>query len=256
MLYYYIDMAAYEKPIGGNNIGFNSIDFSAINDSKLTILEGDEKFYKLGETGGSSWTGNKFTNGAGISIGTESGAVSQGSRALALGFESGKTNQSTYAVAIGKQSGKSAQSNYAVALGLKAGEFSQGDSATAIGELAGNLNMGAEAVSIGYKAGMENMGAKATAIGSYCCPYSMGANSLAIGNYINNSSSHPLKAGVIAINATGLNRNFGWSGDSQPVIPETTYIDPIRQDEVNASTKRKLYYNPTTFEVVYGQAQT
>jgi len=249
-------MAAYEKPNGGDIIGFNSVNFSAINDSKLTILEGDENFYKLGETGGSSWTGNKFTNGAGISVGTESGAVSQGSRALALGVESGKTNQAKYAIAIGKQSGKSTQSNYAVAVGLKAGEFSQGDSATAIGELAGNLNMGAEATAIGYKAGMENMGAKATAVGSFCCPYSMGANSLAIGNYINNSSSHPLKAGVIAINATGVNRNFGWDGDNVIVSANTIYIDPIRQDEVNASTKRKLYYNPTTFEVVYGQAQT
>ena len=249
-------MAAYEKPNGGDIIGFNSVNFSAINDSKLTILEGDENFYKIGEDGRSSWTGNKFTNGAGISVGTESGAVSQGSRALALGFESGKTNQAQYATAVGKLSGKSFQSNYATAVGLQAGEFSQGDSATAIGELAGNLNMGAEATAIGYKAGMENMGAKATAIGSFCCPYNMGANSLAIGNYINNSSSHPLKAGVIVMNSTGSNYNFGWNGNNQEIAANTTYINPIRQDTTNVSTKRKLYYNPTTYEVAYGQAQT
>ena len=116
--------------------------------------------------------------------------------------------------------------------------------------------MGIEATAVGYKAGMENMGSRATAIGSYCCPYSMGANSLAIGNYINNSPSHPFPSGNIAINATGENRNFGWDGNNPIVADETTYIDPVRQDTIDVSTKRKLYYNPTTFEVVYGRQHT
>lgn len=245
-------MAAYEKPNGSDVIGFNTINFSEPNDDKLTILEGDEKYFKIGDVVPTGWEGNKFTNATGISVGTESG-ISQGRRALALGVESGKTDQAIYATAIGAYSGKSDMGNYATAVGLRAGEFSMGNSATAIGELAGNLNMGIDAVSIGYKAGMENMSARATAIGSYCCPYSMGANSLAIGNYINNSINHPLKTGVIAINATGENRNFGWDGDSPSVEANTTYIDPVRQDTINVSTKRKLYYNPTTYELVYGR---
>lgn len=250
-------MATYEKPSGSNVIGFNTTNFSEVNDNKLTILEGDERYYKIGEAGAGGWTGNKFTNGAGISIGTDSGVVLQGSRALALGVESGKLNQSKYATACGAYSGKSSMSNYATAVGLKSGEFSMGDSATSIGELAGNLNMGLEATAVGYKCGMENMGAKATAFGNYCCPYNMGVGSLAIGNYINNDINTPLKAGVIAINATGSNRNFGWDGGGSPIVESnTTYIDPVRQDTINVSTKRKLYYNPTTFEVVYGRQHT
>jgi len=248
-------MAAYEKPNGTDVIGFNTTNFSEPNDDKLTILEGDQKYFKFGDVA-TGWTGNKFTNATGISVGTESGIEPQGRRALALGVESGKTEQSTYATAIGAYSGKSNMSNYATAVGLKAGEFSMGDSATAIGELAGNLNMGIEATAIGYKAGMENMGPRATAIGSFCCPYNMGANGLAIGNYINNSPSHPFPSGNIGINATGENRNFGWDGDSPIVLDETIYIDPIRQDIIDVSTKRKLYYNPTTFEVVYGRQHT
>lgn len=152
-----------------------------------------------------------------VRVGVNSGAVTQGPRAVAIGLNagnsgqqddsvaigsgSGQTNQGTDSVAIGRNAAFSAQGAKAVSVGFNAGQIGQGTSAVAVGDAAGAASQGTSAIAIGEDAGNTGQGTTAIAIGKSSGQTNQSNNAVAIGNFAGTSSQ--------GTDAIAIGRNTG-----------------------------------------------
>jgi hypothetical protein len=193
-----------------------------------------------------------------VSIGFESGSVSQGARAIAIGDGAGKTNQFANAISIGFAAGAVSQSSGAVALGDHAGSVSQGREAISIGKNAGLSNQVANAIAIGHsaaftsqsrdsiaigaRAGFLGQNTHALALGHEAGSGIQGTNSIAIGYRAADSDQHD---NTIVLNASGISLNTGGN--------DSFYVSPMR-NEINQTTNL-MTYNLTTKEMTTSSIQ-
>jgi hypothetical protein len=154
-------------------------------------------------------------------VGCRAGNFSQGGSTVAIGDYAGEQQQRG-GVAVGSQAGRYYQGDGAVAVGGLAGTGTQGNLAIAIGSETGRYAQGTGAIAIGYLADGGTQGVRAIAIGSSA----VGGNQA---------------AGSIVLNA---------SGSSIAATQTSTYIRPIRS-VTDVTGFKQLYFNPTTFELVY-----
>ena len=131
-----------------------------------------------------------------------------------------------------------------MAIGTNAGRNTQGQSSIAIGNSAGLTGQGNAAIAIGKEAGETNQGANAIAIGELAGSTGQGANAIAIGF---NAGQTGQTAGSIVINASGTAINGAAAG---------TYLRPIRISSTVGTAANLLFFNPTTFELIYGATST
>jgi hypothetical protein len=183
----------------------------------------------------------KDTAGDAVAFGSNAGAITQGSQAVAIGDSAGYNNQSAYAVAIGYGAGNVSQGQQAVAIGINAGISNQGIYGVAIGSSAGS-NQGSGGVAIGYDTGGAQ-GQDSVAIGTQAAKgntTSIGANSIAIGRKAGFESA---AASSIILNASGDNLSSATSG---------FFVNPVRYTASQDATYDGIvFYNSDTKEVRY-----
>ena len=122
-----------------------------------------------------------LTSVSAISIGEESGAISQGSRSVAIGNQAGQFSQKLNCVAIGYLAGQSNQNQDSVAIGAFCGESSQDQASVAIGVFAGECSQRAASISIGRFAGQNFQNNNSIAIGNETAVLYQNAYSIAVG---------------------------------------------------------------------------
>ena len=183
-----------------------------------------------------SGTGSIRLNTNNVTVGSDAGATSQGSFAVAAGRQAGGNTQGGYAVAVGYQAGYISQGSNAVAIGRQAGYLGgQGASAVAVGYAAAFTNQGDKAVAIGFGAGGTDQGLSAVSIGDLAGNLTQGNYAIAIGYGAGNTNQ---PANSIVINASGSTLDAGASG---------LYISPIRN--INGGTF--LTYDTINKEIGY-----
>jgi hypothetical protein len=180
-----------------------------------------------------------------VATGVGAGYFGQGSGAVAIGLNAGQTQQGTNAVAIGVNAGTNAQGSGSIAVGYQSGWNGQARNALAIGTQAGYLSQRTNAVAIGTYAGMNTQGSGAIAIGNQAGYHSQGAEAVAIGNF---AGYQDQPANSIVINASGSIWNTGFQN--------ACYIRPIRVSTAALNNANVLFYNPGTYELIYGAAST
>ena len=124
-----------------------------------------------------------LTNQFAISIGEESGAISQGIRSVAIGNQAGQINQQLNCVAIGYLAGQSNQVQDSVAVGAFCGKSNQGAQCIAMGVFAGEKEQGGQSISIGRFAGQNSQNNNSIAFGNEAAVLYQNAYSIAIGNH-------------------------------------------------------------------------
>ena len=149
-----------------NKVFDNSNTISQLND--FTVRIGAE----AGFTGQNSLT---------IAIGKASGALGQGTGAIAIGLHAGNSNQGSMALAIGTAAGVYNQRSAAISIGLYAGHSNQGSIALGFGTGAGAFNQKSAAIAIGLYAGNSEQASSALAIGSGAGAFNQGTAAIAIG---------------------------------------------------------------------------
>lgn len=105
-------------------------NYSAISGTGVGSSYSDYVFYN-------NTAGQFQIGGSELHLGSNAGAVSQKSFAVALGAAAGQTAQGTNSVAVGYRAGQNTQLAQAVAVGYQAGQTNQGQNCVAIGALAG-----------------------------------------------------------------------------------------------------------------------
>jgi len=173
-----------------------------------------------------------------ISVGTESGRVSQGVGSVAIGVSSGQI-QDGDAVAIGAHAGKHIQSTDAVAIGGEAGQNSQQPNTVAIGWSAGHSLQGSGSVAIGPGAGVTNQKSYSIALGWGAGKDLHSTRSIAIGA---GAETLPDTSGTIVISATGK-KNL------KADRPDSLYIRPIRHSYQTSDDAEVLGWDPNTGEL-------
>lgn len=144
-----------------------TISVNPVHDIKGSVFGDDSSLLVDGVASrlvGPVFTATLRTSESKLSLGSNAGATSQGTLAIALGDSSGNTNQGLGAISIGASSGNINQGNTAVAIGYGSGFSGQGTSAVAIGQGAGGTNQGINAVAIGNNAGASNQVGNSIAI--------------------------------------------------------------------------------------------
>jgi len=146
------------------------------------------------------------------------------------------------------------QGDNAVAIGYSAGNGDQGEGAVAIGKTAAHTSQGVDSVAIGIEAAYQTQGLNCVAIGKEAGYNYQQEGSIAIGSFAGRNTLGP---GAIAI---GQGAGYNNVPDNTIVIsgaggfptPEyyAFYVRPIRQVSSVAGLSQ-LYYNPSTYEIVY-----
>ena len=168
-------------------------------------------------------------------IGRTAGAgANTGANSIAIGAAAGggvALQHQANAISIGTASGGNAQAN-TINIGISTG-LSAGNSSINLGTSAGSL-AGNNSISIGTTASSKD---NAIAIGLNT---TANANSISIGSNIVAGNS----TNTIIISALGTNLS--------PNTNNATFITPLR----NNVASNTIFYNPSTYEVIYGQANT
>lgn len=100
-----------------------------------------------------------------IAIGTQSAEIDQGEYSISLGFQSGQYQQGKYNIAIGPQAAQQSQNDYSISIGFQAGHIGQSNECVAIGAQSGQNNQGRGCVSIGFISGQNHQSTGSVAIG-------------------------------------------------------------------------------------------
>jgi len=189
--------------------------------------------------------GNTQQGSNSVAVGNSAGQNTQGQNAVAVGNSAGQNTQGSGAVAIGYQSGYTGQAPNTVAMGVSAGYFGQGSGAAAIGFNAGTNTQGANAIAIGNNAGNIGQGSGAVAIGFNAGNTQQGVNAIAIGTIAGQTAQG---ARSIVINASGV--------AFSTTTANATFIRPMRVSNTVSAMANLVYFNPSTYELLYSGAAT
>ena len=217
-------------PFGRNVLeSLKTSNYSAISGTGVGSSYSDYVFYNP--------TASQFQiGGSELHLGSNAGAISQQSFAVALGSQAGQTSQGTNSVAVGYRAGAGTQGENSVAIGSLAGQNIQSTQAVAIGYGTGQTSQGQYAVAIGALAGAGTQSTQAVAIGYGAGQTSQGQYAVAIGALAGQNTQF---TGSIVINASGTALNSNQQG---------LYINPVRG---TATATPVVVYNSSTKELTY-----
>jgi len=164
---------------GSVQIGYNSRS-GGLTENVISIGRNSKAGVDCISIGSNAGT---LTSEFSISIGEESGAISQGSRSVAIGTQAGQISQQFNCVAIGYLAGQSNQIQDNVAIGASCGESNQKGQSIAMGVFAGQKEQGIQSISVGRFAGQSFQNTNSIAFGNEAGVQHQNAYSIAIGTY-------------------------------------------------------------------------